>query len=148
MPKKCEVEVGGRRWEIIPLRGLKSIKLMPKVISIGSELLWAANNAGFPLAELFTEEQDLTASFGDVIKAVKFVSDTLGTRFDEIRIEIIPFLLQQETQWLQDNGTPREIFLSLWKAIKFHAETSFGEEVVEALKKSLAAEEGESEAED
>lgn len=140
MPGKCEITIADETWELKPLRGLKSVKLMPEVISIGAELLWNAQDGGFPLGDFFLSGQEMAVDLTVALRAIKFVSDTLGKRYDDIALRIIPFLLQKEPQWLWENGNPREIVQAIWDAIKFHVETSFGGDVIEALKKSIAAE--------
>lgn len=140
--KDNEVTIADKTWELTPLAGLKAIRMMPKVISVAAEVLWAATDAGFPLIELFSGELD-SVGLTSVLKAMKFVADTLGKRFDELALEIVPFLLQQDQQWLQSHGSMEEIGKALWIAGQYHIKTSFGEEVIEALKKSVAAEEEE-----
>jgi hypothetical protein len=135
-----EITIAGETWEIVPLKGLKAFRLMPKVISIASELIWQANEAGFPLETFFSEEET-EITFTVALKAIKFVADTLGKRYDELELRVIPFLLQKDAGWLQDNGSPQEIVSALIGAVQFHITTSFGEGVLDALKKSVAAEE-------
>ena len=142
MPGKVEVTIAGETWELKPLTGLKSFKMLPQIVSIATELIWAIEKSGFPLGEVFSEPDSWDAiTVPQILKALKFVSDTLGSRFDELRLNVVPFLLQKDQKWLDESGTLPELAKAIWQAVQFHIGTSFGEETLEALKKSLAAEE-------
>lgn len=147
--KKCVLTIADKSWELEPFAGLKAIKLMPKVISIGAELLWNANDGGLPITDIFLSgTEDLKVDLTAALRSMKFVADTLGERYDELALEIIPFLLQvKDKDWLWNNGSLEEIIKAIYEAIKFHITTTFGDEVLDALKKSVAVEEAEPEKE-
>ena len=140
MPGKTEITIAGETWELAPLKGLKAMKVMPKVIGIAAEVLFAGQESGFRIDQIFIEgDTDIKFDLGTALKAMKLVSDVVGERFDEIAADIMPLLLQKPYGWLWEHGLINEILKAMWDAIKFHIETSFGSEVIEALKKSMTA---------
>jgi len=144
MPGNNEVSIAGETWELKPLKGLKAMKAMPKLIGIAAEVLWAGQESGFRIDQVILEgDTDPLKKFdlGTALKAMKLVSDVVGDHFDEIAADILPLLLQKPYAWLYENGQLNEHLKALWIAIKYHVETSFGEEVIAALKKSMTAEE-------
>lgn len=139
MPR-TEIIIGGESWELKPLKGLKAMKAMPKIIGIAAEVLWAAQDSGFRIDQILLEsDTEVKFDLGTALRAMKLVSDVVGERFDEIAADIMPLLLQKPYGWLWENGQINEILKAMWVAIKFHIETSFGSEVIEALKKSMTA---------
>lgn len=138
-----QVTVAGETWQLKPLAGLKSIGMMPKIISVVAELLWTADANGFPLRQMFEEgtaSGQIRIETIKLLEALHFVSEALGKRFDEVRLNILPFLLQKDAGWLQENGLPGELLKASWIAIKYHVNTSFGQDVLAALKNSVAVE--------
>lgn len=137
MADELQITIGGETWTLKPLRGLKAMKLMPKVISIGSEIFYAAIEAGIPLDKMFLEGQELRFDAGSGLKAFKFIADSLTKRWDDLSEDIIPFMLCRDYAWLSENGSVREILEGLWTAVKFHLPSIIGEDAVAALKKSV-----------
>ena len=135
-----KITIAGETWELEPLKGLKAMKAMPKVIGIAAEVLYAGQESGFRLDKLIIEgDTDVKYDLSTALKAMKLVSDVVGERFDEIAADIMPLLLQKPYAWLWEHGLINEILKAMWDAIKFHIETSFGSDVIEALKKSMTA---------
>lgn len=143
MAGKGTITIDGETWELKPLRGLKAIRLMPKVISILSELAYAASVGGMPLDKWLLEGEGVTIGFGEAIQAINFMSDALGKRYDEFECEIVPFLLQRDHEWLSGHGSIGELLSAIWAAILFHFESSFGKDTIAALKNSVSAQEAE-----
>jgi hypothetical protein len=144
MPGK-EITIADKTWKLKPLAGLQSFKMVPKIISIATELIWSAQESGFSIEQFFKEEGQTKLEKMPITTALSvfhFVANTMDKRYTELTVEVIPFLLQKEWQWLNENGTPKEILQALWTAITYHVETSFGKDVIEALKNSVIVEEG------
>lgn len=131
------ITIAGESWEVTPLRGLKSIRMVPKVLSMASELVAAAAKSGIDVGAILTTEGELSFSTDKVLMAVAFISDVLGKRYTEFSQDIVPFLLQKDYAWLADNGSMGELFSALWEAAQFHISTSFGQGVRDAIKKSV-----------
>lgn len=141
--KTIEVTIGERTWTIHKLRGMKAIRKMPKVLKFLSILVNAAVKSGIPI-DKWLQGQEVIAnpSLMDIMQAIGFIAEALGENFEDFEKEIVPFLLECDSKFLEENGTPYEIFLALWNAILFHIETSLGAEVTEALKNSPTPEVG------
>lgn len=144
--EKCALTVAGETWKLKPLAGLKAISMMPQIISVVAELLWTADANGFPLRQLFEEGAAtgrVNVETAKLLEALHFTSQALGKRFDEVRLVVLPFLLQKDAEWLQNNGQPGELLKATWAAIRFHVNTSFGQDVLAALKNSVVVEDDE-----
>jgi hypothetical protein len=133
------ITIGGETWALKPLRGLKAMKLMPKVISIGSEIFYAAIEAGIPLDKMFLDGAELRFDAGAGLRAFKFIADALTKRWDDLSADIIPFLLCRDYGWLSEHGEVKEILNGLWTAVKYHLPSIIGDDAVSALKKSVTA---------
>lgn len=140
MPGNTEITIGGETWELEPLKGLKAMKAMPKIIGIAAEVLYAGQESGFRIDQILLEgDTEIKFDLGTALRAMKLISDVVGERFDEIAADVMPVLLQRSYKWLWSHGQMNDILKAMWDAIKFHIETSFGSEVIEALKKSMTA---------
>jgi len=141
MNKTIEVTIGEKTWTVHKLRGMKAIRKMPKVLKFLSMLVNAAVKSGIPVDKwLQGQATEFAPTFIDIIGAIEFVSEALGEHFNEFERDVVPFLLDCDPKWLEDHGTPYEIFAALWQAILFHVETSLGTEVTDALKNSPTTE--------
>jgi len=136
MEEKVTVSVGGETWDITPLKGLRAIQIMPDVIGMCAEIVYAAYKGGIRIDEWFSEDFDgeIRLQLDTILRAIGFVSNVLGEKYDRFSREIVPFLLQKDYEFLENNGTMQEIGIALWRAVQFHIKTSFGEEVLTALK--------------
>jgi len=128
------LKVGDTEWELVPLKGLKAIRMMPKVIGVLSHIFYSVIGAGVPLDEWFNSGE---IKLGDLLKLFNYASLALGDNIDVLTNEIMPFLMQVDPVFLQNNGTPDEILRAFWDACKYHYNSSFGEDVREALKNFL-----------
>jgi len=135
-----EITIGEKTWVLQPPKGLKSIRLMPKVVSILSEWVYIATQAGIPLGQLLQGDTE-TVNTDALLKVLAVVANQMGDDFDVLADEIFPFLLQCHKDFLRNNGEPHEIIKALWIAIKFHFPYIFGTGTAEALKKLVAVEE-------
>lgn len=136
-----KITIDGETWELKPLKGLSAIRKMPKVLGMASRLINAAIIGGIPLDKWLTGVDAGALKLTDAIAAIGFVADELGDSYAEFEKDVVPFLLQKSYSWLSQHGTPYELFVAIIESVKFHLETSFGEDVMAALKNSQTAEE-------
>ncbi len=135
MTTKYLVTIAGETWELKQPCGLIAMRKMPKVLGYISKRMYVASQAGFPVSEYLSGENQ-TFDLTDALRAIKFVSDALGENFDEFEKEIVPYLLQRDYEWLSTNGTLIELAASLWTSIKMILDSTSGEDVADAVKKS------------
>jgi hypothetical protein len=134
------ITLGTRKVILKPPLGMKSFRMMPKILRLLSEWVYAAIQAGIPLHKWFLEGEIGQIEAGNTLRAVLFISEKMDEQWDIISKEIVPFLLQCNIKAL-DEATPKEIMGSLWTSLSFHAPYVFGEDTSEALKKLVVAEE-------
>jgi hypothetical protein len=130
------IKLGDVTVTLLPPKGLKAVKMMPKVISVLGEVLYTAIEAGIPLDKMFIDGTPLSFSSQDGLRAVKFVSEAVLQRWDELSFEIIPFLMCT-TKEVLDEAAPNEILGGLWASLKYHMPFFLGEGVFDTLKNSL-----------
>jgi len=130
------IVLAGKPVQLKPPVGLKAIKMMPKVLSVGSEIIYTAIEAGIPVDRMFINNEFDRVPSTAVVKAIKFISDRLIDRIDELAADVLPLLLCSTYAEI-DKATPYEILAALWKAIQFHIPHFVGSNAVDALKKSL-----------
>jgi hypothetical protein len=111
--------------------------MVPKILSIASELIVAASKAGIDVGAILTTTEEISLDASKVLTAVAFVSDVLGKRYTEFSKDVVPFLLQKDYEWLSEHGSMIELFSGMWEALQFHINTSFGQGVRDAIKKSV-----------
>lgn len=136
------ITLGTRNIILDPPKGMKAFRMMPKILRILSEWVYAAIQAGIPLHKWFLEGELGQVDVGSTLKAVLFISEKMDEQWDTISKDIVPFLLQCDIEVL-DEASPKEIMGALWASLGFHAPYVFGEDTSEALKKLVVAEEDE-----
>lgn len=139
-----EITIAGETWKVHRLRGLRSIRKMPQVISMFSRLAQAAMESGFPI-DKWIKGESVVIKPTEALAAIGFVANALGDSFAEFEKDVVPFLLQRDTRWIGEHGTVLELVNAIVAAVVFHIETSLGDETVDALKNLPAAEEAEDE---
>lgn len=146
MPGKYEVTIDGETWELEPPRGLASMRKMPKVISFISKLVFSASRAGFDIRSWLSEENEMPElGLEDVLRLINYIAVALDDNFDEFEKEIAPFLLQRDYEWLEEHGSPVELFNGIVVGIRMVVGITTGEQLQAALKKSQPAAEVEME---
>lgn len=148
MPGKTEITIAGETWELHEPEGTESFVVVPKVLTIVSEILFTAARGNIDLTALLDEEGlNLAALTSGVLPAANAISRMLTEKWDDI-LEILPILLCQDAEWLKTHGKPYELLRAMWIAINFQIPGIIGPEQWEALKKSFSEARAEVEAEE
>ena len=158
MPGKSEivemdavtVTIGDKTWALAPARGLRGMIVVPKLISLLSEMVYGAAKAEDNLRTLIDENGiNFSSIKAENLLAFKYIADVLSEHWEDIGRQIMPVLLNTDAKFLADNGTWIEHLKALNTAINFHAPYLLGDETWDGLKKSFVApEEGEQEIQD
>jgi len=147
--KQDEVRIGGKTFVMKPLVGLKAIKTVPKFLSMLSRAMLTAMKGGISIDKLLLSDDDSVLDADNftpmLFGAASIILDQLTKDWDVFAFEILPMIIgadkRNDLDFLLNNGTTSEFTVAIWKAIKFHAPTVLGEDTINALKKSTAAEE-------
>ncbi|GAG08793.1 unnamed protein product, partial [marine sediment metagenome] len=135
-----EVTIGGETWTLEPLKGLRSFHIMPRLLRIVGKLSYAIGQAKIDIQGIFGDDGfNFDAFKMDDLLAFDFIGEVLVEEWPEICTEILPMMLNKNSQFLWNNGTAPELMKSLWAAIKYHGPAMFGQDSWEGLKKSLSA---------
>ena len=144
MPRKekpVTVTISGETWELTPLAGTDAFVIVPKLIGLVSEAVYAAGRANINLKTLITDEGfNFGAITVDNLRAFSYVADMLVEKWDVISGEILPVLLCCKAEWLKKNGSPWELMSAIGVSLNFNAPVVFGDKNWVALKKSLTVE--------
>jgi len=148
------IQIAGEKWRLVPIVGMKSFFVVPKIIGLVSKIVYSALRADFDLRGIFggTEgDFDILSKVRvENLMAIPYMMETLDQSKDDIVNEILPALLCKDSVWLLNNGKPAEFLEAIFKAFSWHAPSIFGEKPWAALKKliSVSGEEVEAEAEE
>ena len=144
------VTIGGETWALQPAKGMRGMVVVPKIISLLSEMVYGAARAEVDLRTLINEDGiNFSAIKAENLLAFKYVSDILAENWEMICLQIMPVLLSRDAKFLANEGTWIEHLRALNTAVNFHAPYLLGDETWDGLKKSFAApEEGEQEEQD
>ena len=144
MPRKekpVTVTIAGETWELNALAGTKSFLIVPKLIGLVSEAVYAAGRANINLKSLITDDGfNFGAITTDNLRAFSYVAELLADKWDVIVKEILPVLLNCKAEWLEENGAPFELMAAIGISLNFNAPYIFGDKNWVALKKLLSAE--------
>lgn len=146
-----EIKISGfgkekdRIFTMSPLIGLGAIRIVPRFLSMLSRAMIVALRSGIRIDKILLEENtEVGIDIEMILAASNIILEQLSKDWDEFSMEILPALIgakAKDVPWMRKNGNTVEYAIAIWRAIKFHAPTVLGEEVMEALKKSTAAEE-------
>jgi len=143
------ISIQGETWELTPIMGLKGFFVVPKIVDIVSRVVYSALKADFDLRGLLGGDGEDFDILGKIkvenLLALPYVMGTLEENKTMISNDIVPALLGRSTVWLMDHGTPAELATAIFKALKWHAPSIFGEKPWGALKKLVSASEQEEE---
>jgi len=144
MPRKekpVTVTIAGETWELKALAGTKSFIVVPRIIGLASEVIFAAGRANIELKSLITEEGfDFSAITAENFLAFKYIAELLSKEWSAISKDILPILLGSDPAWLEENGSPFELMAAIGTSLNFNAPYIFGDKNWVALKKLLSAE--------
>jgi len=147
MPRKkspVTVTVAGETWELSPLAGTKSFIVVPRIIGLASEVIFAAGRANIELKTLITEDGfDFSAITAENFLAFKYIAELLAKEWSAISKDILPVLLGADPAWLEENGSPFELMAAIGTSLNFNAPYIFGDKMWVGLKKLLVAESSE-----
>jgi len=144
------ITIDGRVIELHPLRGRAARRMVPRLLTLASGLLYAASESGLNIREIIRAFADpsispdailSTLDIQRVILAINLICRRLEKEYEELEREVFPFLLNVEPEWLEEHGNLFEVYEAIFLAIRFHVQTSFGTRVSNALKKLAAGEE-------
>jgi hypothetical protein len=155
IPVLNKIVIGDKELRLSPLKGRKARLMIPKIVNVISRIIFAAIRAGVDTGKILaffgTEGKEIewsTIPLDDLLKAVHFMIESItDDHLEFINDEAMPFLLQLPLEnadwkkWWNEEAEPLETYQAVYKAIRYHLSTSFGKATVEAVKKSLAAEE-------
>lgn len=132
------ISIAGEEWELAPAQGWRGMIVVPKIISLLSEMIYGASRAEIDLRTLIDENGiNFSAIRAENLLAFKYIADILAKNWQEISMEIMPVLLNKEAKFLANEGTWIEHLRALNAAVNFHAPYLLGDDTWSGLKKSF-----------
>ena len=139
MPGKNTITIDGETWDLYAPKGKKGFVVVPKLLALISEIVYAANLGNIDLAAILTDDGfNIAALSAGVLPAVAHISRSLVDQWDMISEDILPVLLCKDSEWLDTHGEPHELLKALWISLNFQIPRILGPEQWESLKKSFS----------
>lgn len=122
-----EIILFGQVHELHPLKGRKAREMMPRVVAFAASAIQSLILGDWDIldiAERINHPENALAMVGDISQIVRFLMITLQGKWEEFDRDLLPFLLQVESAELEDEGDVVEVYMALYRAVRWYATKS------------------------
>ncbi len=118
-----EIILFGQVRALTPLKGRKAREMMPRVIAFAANAVTALVMGDWDimgLADRLARPENALSAVADLGQLVQFLMVTLQGKWEEFDRDLLPFLLQVDPAELEDEGEMVEVYLALYRAIRWY----------------------------
>ncbi|NLS77344.1 MAG: hypothetical protein GXY76_08815 [Chloroflexi bacterium] len=126
-----EIILFGQVHALRPLKGRKAREMMPRVVAFSANAITALVLGDWDimgLADRLARPENALSAVADLGQLVQFLMVTLQGKWEEFDRDLLPFLLQVEPAALEEEGDVVEVYLALYRAVRWYATKSITSE--------------------
>ena len=121
-----EIILFGQTHALTPLKGRRAREMMPRVVAFAAGAIQALILGDWDilgLAERLSKPDNLLNMLTELSQIVQYLMIALQSKWEEFDRDLLPFLLQVEPEALEDEGDVVEVYLALYRAIRWYAKS-------------------------